>query len=276
MDITTCKLRKEKIFVYMSPGQHSLLPCGDESLNLIYMNGPKVSRFSKGGDTIMIPPFSIILVGRDAKADISIPPEGHGVALYFDYVNRNCQTMVCSFLEENEVNFSNSYSLLPMNDVLRCFFRTMDKNLFELYDEKNFRDVKFMEFCHILCQWLETSDFVEFLYPAMTWNDPAFRRLVLENYVNSYRVKTLASTCGLTEKQFTEKFRKEFGESPKIWITNQAVKDMKEMMTDPNMSFKEMSDTLKMSSVQSFTRFCKSKTGMTPTRLRSEMIRLSD
>ena len=109
MDITTCKLRKEKIFVYMSPGQHSLLPCGDESLNLIYMNGPKVSRFSKGGDTIMIPPFSIILVGRDAKADISIPPEGHGVALYFDYVNRNCQTMVCSFLEENRTLLKHSY-----------------------------------------------------------------------------------------------------------------------------------------------------------------------
>lgn len=237
------------------------------------MNGAKSARVKHDGRDIFLAPYTLLLVGRESKVDVTVPADGHGIALYFDFVCRHCEMKICSYLEKSDLSYAHSNSVMPMNSMLKGFFQSMDKDVFSLFDEKSFRDMKFKEICFTLCHYLEISDFAEFLYPALTIHDAAFRNQVLENFDKSYRVKSLAAECGYPEKQFVEKFRQEFGMMPKAWMTNQVVKTIREKLCDPDVTFKEIADDLKMSSVQSFTRFCKNNMGMTPSELREEVMR---
>lgn len=273
MDKNVGKMCRDKRFVFIGSGTHSLLPYDDDVMNLVFMNGPEAVTFTHGDNAFKIEPYSIVLAGRGMEASVTIPDKGHGVVVFFACVCQCCEMLICAYLEHNDVSYSGSCNSIPMNDHLKCFFNTMDEDLSTLYDEKSFQNMKFLELSHLLCRWLDISDLVKFFYPALSCHDPAFRKMVLENFGRSYRVKSLAAECGYTEKQFVEKFKEEFGEMPKTWIANQQLKFIQERLSDREISFKEIADELLMSSVQSLSRFCKNHTGMTPSALRAAIVR---
>lgn len=107
----------------------------------------------------------------------------------------------------------------------------------------------------------------------MSWYDPVFRRKVLDNYEEDYRAKTLAARCGYSCQEFCEKFRLEFGEPPSSWLRKQMMSIITHNLSNPCIPIKDIADSLKMSSVQQFTRFCKTAFGKTPTQLRAEFKR---
>lgn len=90
----------------------------------------------------------------------------------------------------------------------------------------------------------------------------------MDNYQKSYRVKTLAADCGYTEIEFNGKFKNEFGVTPGRWIKEQISKVIEKRLSNPHITLQEISEELRMSSVQSFSRFCKKNFGMPPGKIR--------
>lgn len=259
-------------FGHVVSGDHVLKSSDGESLNVIVMNGANGCRVSVNGNQMAyLAPYTLFLAGKESIVTLSVPEGGSAILLYFDYIGKYCDAKICAFLESSGREFSNSTSIMPMNEGLKGYFLAMDSSLVELFGEVAFREIKYKEFFYILCNWLEISDFTEFLHPAMSWYDPVFRRLVLDNYQKSYRVKALAKDCGYSEKEFVVKFRKEFGMMPGKWITEQVCGIILKSLSNPNASFKLIAEDLQMSSVQSFTRYCRRNFGKTPSQLKAEL-----
>lgn len=246
----------------------------ENNLNVVIMNGTKGATVRIGsGETIILSPHTLFLTGKDSKVNIILPEDGRAIALYFDYVGKYCDSKICTYLEKTSQTFSNAFSILPMNEALKGYFIVMDTSMVENFDEIPFREIKYKEFFFLLCKWLEISDFAEFLHPAMSWYDPVFRRKVMDNYTRSYRVKTLASDCGYSEKGFVKKFRNEFGVTPHKWINDQIHQVIVKKLANPSISMNEIAADLQMSSAQSFSRFCRRAFGLPPSKLRKELVK---
>lgn len=269
-------LFKSKIdirFMHATGGGWRINSPGEDSLNTVIMNGAKGSKVVVDeNNVIFLSPYTLFLAGRNSLIDLEVPEGGSAIALLFDYVGKYCDQKICAFLETKESVFVNSTSILPMDDGIKGYFTTMDTSLSGLFEEIPFREIKYKEFFYILCNLLKVSDFAEFLHPAMSWYDPVFRRKVMDNYQKSYRVKTLAADCGYSEKEFVEKFKEEFGILPCKWINDQVHQAIVKKLSNPCSCFKEIANDLQMSSVQSFSRFCKKNFGITPTQLRQQLI----
>lgn len=261
------------VFSHLTSGKHPLGESSNANLNVVIMNGAKEARVEiKGtGETLLLPPYSLFLVGKDSNVKITIPDESTAIALFFDYVGKYCDEKICSYLESKRPQFSNTYSTLLMNEALRGYFITMNNALVDIFDEIPFKEIKYKEFFYILCKWLEVSNFAEFVHPAMSWYDPVFRRKVMDNYERSYRVKTLAADCGYNMKEFVEKFKIEFDTLPGLWINDQIHKAMLKKLSNTSISFQEIANDLQMSSVQSLSRFCRRNFGKTPGMIRKEL-----
>lgn len=243
-------------------------------LNVIIMNGSKeaVIKMDKVEEQIALSPYTLFIGGKDSRIRLSLPEEGKAIALYFSDVSSYCDSGFCEFLERNAADFSNSFSMCPMNDALKGYYTVMESAMGEMYDDLKFHEIMCREFFCLLFKCLAVSDAARFLCPSIPWHhDPVFRRKVMENYRHSYRVKSLMQDCGYSSKIFNRKFKAEFGVTPGKWIVEQVCKVIEERLSDPDMTFKSISRELHMSSVQSFSRFCTRNFGIPPGQLRERI-----
>lgn len=261
-------------FKRLGAGSTTELYSANNDFNILLMNGGEACPVVIQGDKeVFLLPYSIFLVSKDTSLTITVPSGGVAIAMFFDYVGRYCDDKVCNYLEKHRLKLTKSSSMLAMNDVMKAFFTTMESSFSELFVDIYFKELKYKEFFYILCNWLDVSELSRFLSPAMTMNDREFRRSVMENFENSYRVKELAAACGYSEREFVSRFKQEFGTLPNKWLTEQLNKAAVLNLSDLNLSFKDIAENLHMSSVQSLNRYCMREFGHTPGQLRSSLLK---
>lgn len=99
------------------------------------------------------------------------------------------------------------------------------------------------------------------------WN---FEKFVLENYKKVTSVKEFADLYYVSERSFSRKFHFYFGESPYKWMQKKKAEQVLEMISDPELSFQEISGKLGFSSPSHFTAYCRRMYEMSPTQLREK------
>lgn len=97
-----------------------------------------------------------------------------------------------------------------------------------------------------------------------------FEKFVMENYKKVDSVKEFADLYYISERSFSRKFHSCFGESPYKWMQKKKAEQVLEMISDPELSFQEISGKLGFSSPSHFTAYCRRMYGMSPTKLREK------
>lgn len=97
-----------------------------------------------------------------------------------------------------------------------------------------------------------------------------FEKFVMENYKRVNSVKEFADLYYISERSFSRKFHSSFGESPYKWMQKKKAEQVLEMISDPELSFQEISGKLGFSSSSHFTAYCRRMYGMSPTKLREK------
>lgn len=261
-------------FDFMTSLTAEPVPVEESDLSVVIMNWTeKTDVLLEDGTIEVAEPYTSILFGPHTHLSLSSPSGGSVAMMYFDYVGRYCDSKVCEYLDACFPDLSNTSSTLRMDGALKHYLDLMMTAFSKVPHDHYFAEIKYKEFFYMLCSSLSIEDFAFFLHPAMAWYDPVFRRKVLDHYEDDYKAKTLAATCGYSYSVFCDKFVREFGELPSSWIRKQVMEKISRELANPTVPIKEISDKLKMSSVQQFSRFCKNAFGKNPTQLRYELQR---
>lgn len=130
----------------------------------------------------------------------------------------------------------------------------------------HFHEIKHRELFLYLKGFYTREEVVKLLYPIMG-KSPAFRDLILQNYMQAGSVDELVQLCNMSHTAFYNKFVKEFGASPKQWMMEQLKQHIYRRAATPGVSVKELIDEFNFNSSTQFTRFCLREFSCTPTEL---------
>ena len=95
-----------------------------------------------------------------------------------------------------------------------------------------------------------------------------FENFIIENYRKVRTVKEFASLCCVSERSFNRKFQHCFNQSPYQWMQERKAELVREKISDPEVTFREIAIEFDFSSPAHLTYYCKKHFGTTPTELR--------
>ena len=95
-----------------------------------------------------------------------------------------------------------------------------------------------------------------------------FESFIIENYRKVKTVKEFANLCCVSERSFNRKFQHCFNQSPYQWMQERKAELVREKISDPEVTFREIAIEFDFSSPAHLTYYCKKHFGVTPTELR--------
>ena len=129
--------------------------------------------------------------------------------------------------------------------------------------------LKQQELLLVLKGFYTKKELAEF-FSASTGIRRHFEKFVMENYKKVNSVKEFADLYYISERSFSRKFHSCFGESPHKWMQKKKAEQALAMISDPELSFQEISVKLGFTSSSHFTAYCRRMYGMSPTLLREK------
>lgn len=130
----------------------------------------------------------------------------------------------------------------------------------------HFHEIKHKELFLYLRGFYTKEEVVQLFYPIMG-KSPAFKDLVLQNYMQAERVEDLAQLFNMSRTSFYNKFVEEFRMSPKHWMQQQLKQQLYMKAAVPGISIKELIDEFNFSSAAQLNRFCMREFACTPGEL---------
>lgn len=139
-----------------------------------------------------------------------------------------------------------------VNDGLRC---------------SSFFTIKMKELFFLLRAYYTKEDLAAFFAPLMG-KDSQFMNLMYQNYRKVKSVQELADLSMYSPSGFKRQFTKVFGTSASEWLSDQKARLIFQDLNHSTLSIKELADKYDFSSVSSFSKFCLTKFGKPPGRVR--------
>lgn len=191
------------------------------------------------------------------------------IVAYFDQINFLCDRITMQQL--SDLKKSTPYNpnpmevrgaLSPLLDSIRVYLQ--DKALCAYLHE-----LKVRELFWCLRSYYQREELTSFFYPIL--GATRFRDDVLNTFTCNIKVNDLAARLHMSGSTFYKKFRTEFGVSPEQWIRMQSNKQILFIIQDSELSIGEIADRLHFNSQATFTRYCRSNFGLTPTQIREKL-----
>lgn len=117
------------------------------------------------------------------------------------------------------------------------------------------------------------SDANKSLIIKVTIDEPnisGFKESVMKHFRSSETIPELAKKCGFAcTKTFNRHFVKQFNDTPKQWMLNIKEQEMIHLLEHTNSSYEIISTLLKFKNLSHFINFCKKRTGLTPSEIRT-------
>lgn len=130
----------------------------------------------------------------------------------------------------------------------------------------HFHEIKHKELFLYMRGFYTKEEVVQLFFPIMG-KSPAFKDLVLQNYMQAECVNDLAQLFNMSRTTFYNKFVEEFQMSPKHWMQQQLKQHIYMKAAIPGISIKELVDEFNFSSAAQFNRFCIREFDCTPGEL---------
>jgi len=122
-----------------------------------------------------------------------------------------------------------------------------------------------MQFSEVTAQYIFTED-RKLLY--------SFQLLLEEQFLKNHSVQHYASLLNTTERKLSEITKKYFGLNPLHVIHNRLLLEAKRMILFEDTSHKEIAFHLGFDSPASFSQFIKNKTGLAPSDLKKQLVKI--
>lgn len=101
------------------------------------------------------------------------------------------------------------------------------------------------------------------------------RNYITKRYSDPFSLAKVADHSCMSPYHFSRVFSKTFGESPNTFMVKLRIAKAKQLLITEDLSIGEICQQVGYSSVGSFSNNFKEKVGMTPTRYRSQLRKLS-
>ncbi|MBO7441773.1 MAG: helix-turn-helix transcriptional regulator [Paludibacteraceae bacterium] len=100
-----------------------------------------------------------------------------------------------------------------------------------------------------------------------------FLVLLFHNYIKERSVEFYASQIGLSKRYFSTMIKSESGKTPKQWIEQVVIEEIKHYLSNPNMPIKEIAYHFNFTSQSFFGKFFKESVGISPKEYRQNLLK---
>ena len=173
----------------------------------------------------------------------------------------------------NRQKNSNSSGVVVSSDVLSKFIESL-----EFYFQNptlvnnDLLELKIKELVLLLIQSKNIDSITELIADLYSSNSTSIREVVELHLFSNLKVSQLAKLSNLSLSSFKRLFKKEYNNSPTNYINNRRLEKAKELLMFTEMSIGDIAFEIGLQDSLYFTRLFKSKTGIPPSKYRSEKL----
>jgi AraC-like DNA-binding protein len=154
---------------------------------------------------------------------------------------------------------------------LRGQARQLADQMIDLHNGEDHFDLLLRELVFSVLQSSKTDSISNLISQQAFASDPRVRRAIKafrEEPSKAINLNEVARNAGLSRSQFYARFRQCTGLSPGTYIDTLCCERAASLLSDPALTIAEISEVLGFSAQSHFTRFFKSKTGVSPNNFR--------
>ena len=166
---------------------------------------------------------------------------------------------------------TNSSDVVVSSNVLSKFIESLD---FYFQNptlvNNDLLELKIKELVLLLIQSKNIDSITELIADLYSSNSVSIREVVELHIFSNLKINQLAKLSNLSLSSFKRSFKKEYNNSPTNYINNRRIEKAKEFLTFTEMSIGDIAFEVGFQDSLYFTRLFKSKTGIPPSKYRSE------
>lgn len=208
----------------------------------------------------------MILVPRAATFHATAVTECKILFFSFGIIKNPCDISMLQSYYDCYKHTTYKFDPLPIRYPLSDFVGLLIYCLKNGMNCGHLHEIKHKELFLYLRGFYTKEEVVQLLYPIMG-KSPAFKDLVLQNYLQAECVEELAQLFNMSRTAFYNKFIEEFRMSPKHWMQEQLKQHIYMRASVPGVSIKELIDEFNFNSPAQFNRFCLREFDCTPGEL---------
>ena len=165
--------------------------------------------------------------------------------------------------------FHYQFTLLPIRQRLAEYATGLRHCLEDGLGCVHFLEMKMQELFILLRAYYNREELATFFYPLIGKNRD-FQDFVYEHYRQVDSLNEFAALANTSVDTFKRRFKETFGESAHKWITGRKAEHVYRDIALGILSFADIAEKYRFSSVSYLTTFCKQHLGKTPQQLRNE------
>lgn len=215
-------------------------------------------RFMTGGSMFAIP--------KGIAYEIQCSAQSQILLFYFDRPKSLCSKHIISPFHSALRESAYLGGTLQIKDSMLNFIRLLEVYIHSGVNCIHLHALKKDE-VFLMLRWFYSREDVDLLFYPIFKHTCSFRSYVLDNFEKVSQVSELISASNLSKSVFYEKFKKEFGISPKKWLTDRLKEQIISRIQRPDVLAKDLMCEFNFSSPEYLNSFCKKEFGMTPSDL---------
>lgn len=220
-----------------------------------------LKRRFKGGDMFFVPRSSAVYWKVVGDSEIMVAP--------FDILRIEKSCSSCTLLKNLSLEkFHIKYDFRPLklNSTLVEFAALMRHYIQNDMDNEFLCQLKQKELFVIMRNSYSDKELLHLFYPILG-TDICFKSRMLEVCHENLSVKELAEKFNMSQRNFSRRFREEFGESAHQWMLKEKARRIKLRFAVPGVTISDVIDEFGFTSQSYFWEYCRKQFGCTPQEL---------
>lgn len=241
---------------------------------IIFTSEKGVTLFHENEEKEYIPPFHLLHIKKNRKYKLHSEFETEVLIITFWKIEFLCsRNEVINILSSREY-LNRVPRPLELKAPMRNYVESMKYYLHESLCCAHLQELKRRELS-ILFKSFYSLDDVASILDELLLNSTGFRKLVMDHVQTARTVSELARLCGYSPKTLERLFKEHYNTTPYKWMLTYKIDRLKELIANNEIPIKLIVSSLGFTSASHLNTFCKKHFGMTPSVLRTHIIKES-
>lgn len=241
----------------------------DESLIIFVLEG-EVKVSADGHNDVLHRAGYISLQPRNSSSYIQVQQPCTFISFHSPHDITLCDRFSVQLLPRYiPEGFHYQFTLLPIRQRLAEYATGLRHCLEDGLGCVHFLEMKMQELFILLRAYYNREELATFFYPLIGKNRD-FQDFVYEHYLKVDSLNEFAALANTSVDTFKRRFKETFGEPAHKWITGRKAEHVYRDIALGILSFADIAEKYRFSSVSYLTTFCKQHLGKTPQQLRNE------
>ncbi len=181
-----------------------------------------------------------------------------------------CHIFQVSKIAERIENQYEGIYAMEINERMRAFLSTLLDTFGDGLKCRHYMQMEVCRMLYLIHAYYPQEECLKFFAQTLS-PDVKFSEFVRTNWMRYGTVKDLATAMCMTPQQFSNRFRKIFGETPYEWMTQQKAQLIYNDICRSDLPFKEIAIKHNFNTQANFFHFCRHVFGATPGQIRKSL-----